>query len=289
MAQIRFVTTLLLLTGWLLRGQPPLSVKWEDLTAGDFVKAIERSQGSCVLPIGIIEKHGPHLPLGSDLIQVRYAALHGAGAEYSIVYPEYYFGQIFEAQHQPGTIAYSAKLQLELLEETTAEMARNGCKKIIIANGHGGNNHLLPFFAQSQLASPRDYVVYIFQFNPRVAGRPPLKTDHDGHAGEGETSAVMVARPDLVRLDRAGTESPADLKRQDLPPGVFTGIGWYSRFPEHYAGDATGANRELGEFDMKAWSDQIAGVIRAVKADRVSLRLQNEFFEKKQHPLDTKQ
>jgi len=112
-----------------------------------------------VLPFGIIEKHGPHLPLGSDLIQARYASVHGAGQEYAIVYPEYYFGQIFEARHQPGTIAYSARLQLELLQETADEMARNGCKKIIIANGHGGNNNVLPLFAQSQLASPRDYVV----------------------------------------------------------------------------------------------------------------------------------
>jgi creatinine amidohydrolase len=168
-------------------------------------------------------------------------------------------------------------------------MARNGCKKIIIANGHGGNNNLLPLFAQSQLASPRDYVVYVFQPNLRPPGRPALKKPPDGHAGEGETSHIMVSRPELVHLDRAGTESGADLKRQDLPPGVMTGIRWYARFPEHYAGDASGANHELGEFDMKAWSDQLANVIRAVKADQVSLRLQNEFFERAKHPLDTRQ
>ena len=272
-----------------LCAQPALSVKWEELTAGDFVKAIQRSQGTCVLPFGVIEKHGPHLPLGSDLIQARHAAVQGAGQEYAIVFPEYYFGQIFEAKHQPGTIAYSAKLQLELLQETADEMSRNGCKKIIIANGHGGNNNLLPFFAQAQLAAPRDYVVYVAQPNLRAPGRPPLKAPRDGHAGEGETSHILVSRPELVHLDRAGTQSGADLNRLDLPPGVMTGIGWYSHFPEHYAGDASGANRELGEFDMKAWSSQLANLIRAVKADQVSLRLQNEFFERAKHPLDTKQ
>ena len=107
-----------------------------------------------MLPFGIIEKHGPHLPLGTDLINVRYASLHGVEQEYAVVFPEYFFGQIFEARHEPGTIAYSAKLQLELLQETTDEMARNGCKKIVIVNGHGGNNHLLPFFAQSQNGEP---------------------------------------------------------------------------------------------------------------------------------------
>ena len=266
-----------------------LPVKWEELTAGDFVAAIQKAQGTCVLPFGILEKHGPQLPLGTDLINVRYAALHGAEQEYAVVYPEYYFGQIFEAKHEPGTIAYSAKLQLELLQETADEMARNGCKKIVIVNGHGGNNSLLPFFAQSQMASPRDYVVYVYQPTGHPPGRPPMKSSFDSHAGESETSHVMVSRPDLVHLDRAGGESGADQNREDLPAGVYTGIWWYAKFPEHYAGDATGANKALGEFDMKAWADGVANVLRAVKADQVSLRLQNEFFEKSKKPLDTKQ
>src|SRR5579862_8308240 len=267
----------------------PLSVKWEELTAADFVKAIQQSQGTCLLPFGILEKHGPQLPLGTDLINVRYVSLHGAAQEYADVYPEYYFGQIFEAKHEPGTIAYSAKLQLELLQETADEMARNGCKKIVIVNGHGGNNSLLPFFAQSQMAAPHDYVVYVYQHSGWPAGRPPMKSTTDSHAGESETSHVMVSRPELVHLDRAATENGSDQNREDLPRGVYTGIWWYAKFPEHYAGDATGANTALGDFDMKAWTDDLANVIRAVKADQVSLRLQNEFFQKSQKPLETKQ
>jgi len=52
-------------------------------------------------------------------------------------------------------------MQMKLLQATTDEMARNGCKKVIIVNGHGGNENLLPFFAQSQLDAPHDYVVYV--------------------------------------------------------------------------------------------------------------------------------
>src|SRR5438132_1464511 len=84
------------------------SVHWEELTAADFKDAIARAQGTCLLPFGILEKHGAHLPLGNDLLNVRYAALNAAQQEYAIVFPEYYFGQIFEAKHQPGTVAYSA-------------------------------------------------------------------------------------------------------------------------------------------------------------------------------------
>ena len=215
--------------------------------------------------------------------------MHGAEQEYAIVFPEYYFGQIFEAKHQPGTIAYSPKLQLELLQETTDEMARNGCKKILIVNGHGGNNSLLPYFAQSQLASARDYVVYVFTRGPNPPGRPAMKSKVDAHAGESETSHTMVSRPDLVHMDRATSQSGADLNRIDLPQGVYTGIWWYAKFPNHYAGEGAAATKELGEFDMKASVANVANAIRAIKADQVSPRLQQEFFDAAKKPLDTKQ
>jgi creatinine amidohydrolase len=272
-----------------LSAQQKLSAHWEELTADDFRLAIQQGKGTCVLPFGILEKHGPHLPLGTDLINVRYASLHAAEQEYAIVFPEYYFGQIFEAKHEPGTIAYSRDIELKLLQETTDEMARNGCKKIIIVNGHGGNESLLPFFAQSQLEKLHDYVVYV-QWGANKEPHNPLKKDSlDMHAGQSETSNTMISRPDLVHLDRARQESGADQKHDPLPETLYTGIWWYARFPDHYSGDGTIASKELGEADMKLWVSTIAEVIRAVKADENSLRLQNEFFEKSRHPLDTKQ
>jgi creatinine amidohydrolase len=290
-----FLAFTFLLSPSLVLGQS-LSVKWEELSSAEFVKAIQQSQGTCLLPIGIMEKHGLHLPLGNDLINVRYASLHAAEQEYTLVFPEYYFSQIFEARHQPGTVAYSARLQLDLLQETTDEMGRNGCKKIVIVNGHGGNEHLLPFFAQAQLASPHDYIVYVFNrpshSEGEMAGRPAMKSSNyavDFHAGEGETSRTMVARPDLVHLDRAKNESGADQARQKLPDSLYTGIWWYARFPNHYAGDGSAASKELGEFDTKMAISDLIAAIRAVKADTEGLKLQKQFFEEATHPLDTKQ
>src|SRR5258708_24677907 len=122
-----------------VNAQSKLSDKWEELTAADFRDAIQLSKGTCLLPFGILEKHGQHLPLGTDLLNVRHASLQATQQEYAVVFPQYYFGQIFEAKHEPGTVAYSMELQLKLLQETTDEIARNGCKKIVIVNGHGGN------------------------------------------------------------------------------------------------------------------------------------------------------
>ncbi len=270
-------------------GATQLSAKWEELTGPDFIKAIHQAEGVCLLPFGIIEKHGTQLPLGTDLINVRYASLHAVQQEYAVVFPPYYFGQIAEARHQPGTVSYPAHLQMELLQATTDEMARNGCKKIVIVNGHGGNEDFLPYFAQSQMDTPHNYVVYIYWWEPHEPGRPAEKDKVDSHAGESETSHMMVARPDLVHMDRVGQESGADLDRLHLPQGVYTGIWWYAKFPNHYAGYAQYANSKLGQMDMKAWASGIAGVIRAVRADQESLKLQDEFYQDAKHPLDTKQ
>lgn len=278
-----------LLSPAFLHSQSKLSTKWEELTAADFRSAIEKSQGVCLLPFGILEKHGPHLPIGTDLLNVRHASLQAADQEYALVFPAYYFGQIFEAQHEPGTIAYSMELQLKLLQETTEEMGRNGCKKIIVINGHGGNEHLLPFFAQAQLEHAHDYVVYIFDGHRSTAGGPAKKsTGTDYHAGENETSNTLVSRPDLVHLDRAASESGADQHRANLPEDLYTGIWWYARFPNHYSGEGSVATRELGEWNMSHWISAVVESIRAVKADTQSLTLQNEFFEKSKHPLDTR-
>ena len=277
---------------WCVAGeaQSKLSSHWEELTAADFRDAIHQSGGTCLLPFGILEKHGPHLPLGTDLLNVRYAALQATQQEYAVVFPEYYFGQIFEAQHEPGTVAYSTHLQLELLQETTDEMARNGCKKVIIVNGHGGNENLLPYFAQTQLEKAHDYLVYVLGITEAPASGPPKKsTGVDWHAGESETAKMLISHPELVHLDRAKQESGADLGRLKLPDTLYTGIWWYARFPDHYSGDGSVATKERGEFEMKAWVDSIVTAIRAVKADQESLKLQNEFFDKAKHPLDTRQ
>jgi creatinine amidohydrolase len=284
-----FLTALLSAASLATAQTPTLSVHWEELTGPDFVTAIHRAQGTCLLPFGILEKHGPHMPIGSDLLNARYVALHAAQQQYAVVFPEYYFGQIAEARHEPGTVAYPRDLQLTLLQTTTDEMARNGCKKILIVNAHGGNSSLLPYFAQSQLDKPHDYVVYLFDQRVPATGGPARKTTNDQHAGESETSKMMIVRPDLLHPDRAAAESGADQHRLNLPPGVYTGIWWYARFPDHYAGDGTAATHELGEFQVQWWIDSIVKAIAAIKTDDTSLKLQTEFYQKSTHPLDTPQ
>ena len=263
---------------------PPIgkiSVSWEELTSADFVKATHLSQGLCILPMGVVEKHGQHLPLGTDVFIARELSLLAARNEYAVVFPFWYAGQIFEARHQPGTISYSPELLFRLLDETCREISRNGFKKILLVNGHGGNTNLIQYFCQTQLESERDYSVYFFnaeldsETNLRI--RAMRKSTTGGHADEVESSQMAYFRPDLVHIDRATSDSGEDLNRLPLP-GAYTGIWWYAKYPNHYAGDAKDANPELGQYVMEKRVEKLAGVIRMIKADTTTRHLQNRFY-----------
>ena len=282
--RITSVTFILILFSTITYAQN-LHSRWDELVASDWQKALDSSSSTCILPIGILEKHGPHAPIGSDLIHVREWAARATKKEYAVVFPDYFYGQIYEARHQPGTFALPSKLLLELLDATCAEIARNGFKKIVIINGHGGNPELIRFFIQSQLEKRRNYAVYFFEPDQDAEYKAKLKQMHrssqedDQHAGERETSTLLYLRPDLVKMDSAANESGLNQKRLDIP-NVYTAIWWYADYPNHYAGVGAQASRELGEFITEHTIQSLITALKAIKADNKTLKLQNEFYDR---------
>jgi creatinine amidohydrolase len=280
---VLFLTTLLLNTFTSIA--QPLHSKWEDLTASDWPKALKASNETCILPIGILEKHGPHVPIGSDLIKVREWSARATKREYAVVFPDFYFGQINEARHQPGTFALPERVVWDLLEATCDEIGRNGFKKIVIINGHGGNPEMIRYFLQTRLEKKRNYAVYFFQppadssYNKNLAAlhKSPLASDQ--HAGERETSELLFLRPDLVTMDSATNESGANLKRINIP-NVYTAIWWYASYPNHYAGEGGAATKKLGEFLTEHTVSTFATALKNIKADTKTLEMQNEFFNR---------
>src|SRR5438552_16354922 len=82
-----------------------LPARWDELTASDWPQAMERSAATCILPIGILEKHGPHAPIGPDLIHVREWPAAATKKEHALAFPDYFYARIYEARHQPATLA----------------------------------------------------------------------------------------------------------------------------------------------------------------------------------------
>ncbi len=259
--------------------------RWDELTASDWPRALEKSNRTIILPIGILEKHGPHAPMGSDLIRIRNLAKMAAEKEYAVIFPDYFYGQVNEAKHIQGTFSLPVNLTLELLQATCDEIARNGFEKIFIINGHGGNPQLLRYFVQTQMEKKRDYAVFFHTPEHNEVAREKIaemrKSDpaNDQHGGEAETSVLLHMRPDLVQLERAKNESGKNLDRLGELPNVYTAIWWYGSYPLHYAGEGGVATKELGKVITDDNVRSIVEALRAVKADTTTLKLQNQYFE----------
>jgi creatinine amidohydrolase len=258
-------------------------MRWEELTAPEFAKAV-RETGVCVIALGVIERHSDHLPLGTDYLVGHKVACLAAEKEPAVVFPPFYFGQIYEARCFPGTITIEPTLLIQLIQGVFDEIGRNGFKKIVALNAHGGNNHLLGFLLQSSLWEEKPYCVYMptEHLTPerQAAWEAMRETDYGGHACEWETSAVLGTHPDLVKMEHVPEEPAKPLDRLAHLPPTYTGIWWYADYPNHYAGDARPVTLEKGQALIQMEVDTLAEYIAAVKADEVVPALNAEFFHR---------
>ena len=261
-------------------------MRWEDLTGDQFPYAVEQAEGVCLLPLSCIERHGHHLPLGTDMFIGRELSRRVAELEQVVVFPDYFLTQILEARHVPGTIGIQPELIIRLLENVCAEIARNGLNKIVIVNAHGGNDNMIRYFAQIQLASPRDYVIYVAQ-PPYQAEAPTTaaqwETVIDDHAGERETSMILAILPELVKPETLPTDGegmPLGRLKSLGDQETYTGIWWYADNPTHYCGDGHPGTAQKGEAWFADRASALAKVIRTIKDDKEARRLQDEFFGK---------
>ncbi len=258
-------------------------MQWENLTSPDFAQAV-RETGVCVLAMGVLERHSEHLPLGTDFLNGHALAVAAAEKESAVVFPPFYFGQINEARAFPGAFTLKPSLLLELLQSVLDEIARNGFKKIVILNAHGGNAHLIPFLAQCQLWEQKPYSLY--WFNGELGAErekiwaATLETSLHGHACECETSITAANFPNLVKMDAVPSEPAEPLGRMAHLPGAYTGIWWYANYPEHYAGDARSASPEKGRVLFQLQVEALAEFLARVKEDTLVPALEKEFFRR---------
>ncbi len=262
-------------------------MQWEELTVPDFKKALINSEGVCVLPLGVMEKHSDHLPIGTDLIIARMVARKAAEIEPAVVFPDYYFTQIHEAKHYPGAVAIQGRLMMDLLENVCDEIARNGFKKIVFFNYHGGNEAFLPFFLQLFLEKEKPYMIYWLRGyqSPefQAVWNEMRGSSEDGHAGESETSIIQFLTPQLVKENQIPQESGTALKRLSHLPNLSTPMDWYANYPRHYAGDGHFGTSQKGEKSVNDLAQYLAKAIGNIKKDSMAPGLYKEYFQSIQH------
>ena len=259
-------------------------MQWEDLTEPKFRKAVEET-GVCVVAIGVVEKHGHHLPLGTDFLNGHKLACLAAQREEAVVFPPFYFGQIYEARCFAGTITIPPELLVLLIRSVLDEIGRNGFKKIIIYNAHGGNDALLPFIVQCDLWDKKQHNIYLYKgLNPEdsESWNGILETGEHGHACECETSITMANFEDLV--DRGAIPRAPETARKCMEhiPQAYTALSWYANYPNHYVGDAGSASKEKGLKLREIAVNSFASFIGQVKNDAVLPSLAEDFKGKRE-------
>ena len=270
-------------------------MEWQNLREEEFEEAVKISGGVCVVPIGCVEKHGQHLPVGTDIQTCNYIAIEAAKKEPVVVFPPVYFGDVMGHTVWRGGITLTSELLLKLLTEIASEIARNGFKKIVFLNGHGGNIPLLRYFVRSTQYSAKDYVVmtrneYTYSVHNIVkdldAGVDfPELTDEDkaflrdfvyskkvtGHGCINETAGMLIINGEHVKLDRANAESGLSNHKTDYlaETGVLGSTRfWGIEYENSYQGESVEhSNERIGAVLLRKKIEHQAEACRLLKMD----------------------
>ena len=285
-----------------------METRWLHTTSESFPALVEASAKTCVIPMGCVEKHGLHLPLGTDIIHSSHIAYEASKLETVCIFPDFVFGDVPGGPAMPaGSISVPVEMEIALLEQLCDQIARNGFEKIIIYNGHGGNKPWLSTFLRNLMNKKRDYVCMVADIKLQAPHKmaeyleangtgsiPELSPEDErllldyhemgmkiGHGGMGETSYLMAIAPDSVKMDRLGIVSGLSTGEADYLKDAGIQImngGWDVNFPNALSGhDPIGCNERIGRAAVRMEAERLANAIKVVKEDKNLLRWHANF------------
>lgn len=235
---------------------------WADYKSLEF-DAIDPQTTIAVLPLAAIEQHGPHLPVGVDMminqgmLKTSCALAHKELADDALdfrILPIQAVGKSNEHIHAKGTLTLPVELAIKLWVELGLSVARAGVRKIVLVNSHGGNLDIMNIVARELRVQARMLVgkCQWGAFGHPKGMYPPDELKYGIHGGDVETSLMLYFHPDLVDMDRA-----IDFKSsaQALPDGALLGptgptsYAWIASDlnPDGTVGNASIASAEKGK------------------------------------------
>ena len=268
---------------------------WAELREEEFNGAIEKTEGLCVIPMGCYEMHGQHLPVCTDNVQAERVVKLASEIEEVCIFPTFQYGDVQDLVEWKGAIRLEPQLMMDLLENLCKEISRNGFKKILIVNYHGGNVQFLNNFMRAMYHKKKDYVVMaidgfgggrkskllqaieeqgleafpeLLPEDVETLRRYSEEKIQDGHGGLDETCALLSIRPDLVKLDRADVVSGLNTHEADdlINTGIYGLPLWKRNFPNSYAGQIVGgATERIGNCMMRIRAERLAKAYAAYK------------------------
>jgi len=228
----------------------------EEMTSQEMTEALE-AVDTVLVPLGTIEQHGPHLPVGTDVLIPVEIAKRVAEKAKVLVAPPIYYGNSLSMQNMKGVVTITPETLASLLFDLCKSLARQGFRNIVFINGHGGNVEVLNFIGQRARAETGARIIHVDWW--LIAAEEIMKICEKEviHADEGETSMVLASKPELVNMTKAVKDEtannliqkltggkPKNMPKVYLPFQIWTKTG--------LIGDATKATREKGERILEA-------------------------------------
>ena len=259
------------------------------------IDALDRERTLFILPVGMIEQHGPHLPVGSDTFGVTYEVNEAARrvsrtlSQWNVVMmPPLNYGQsgannLGGMAVHPGTYGIRQSTLRSLVADLGGQVAQNGFKWIFVLNGHGAPTHNIAINEACDFISQTFHVTMLHltalfradaaiqargeQVNARFFSAADLASfGLDVHAGVGETSGMLALRPDLVRGNYRELPSRAGHSFEELRT-IATAPGWSG-----YLSSPAKATRAHGRAVEAWWIEGFTDLIlRAVRGENMFL------------------
>lgn len=170
----------------------------EEMSWPEIEKGFEQTR-TVILPMGATEEHGPHLPTITDTIQALEVARTAAKQRDVFLAPPLHYGVCRSTRGFPGTITVGHDALRAYTKDLLISFADSGFAKVLILTGHAGGQHMAALEEACQMAvEERDFRVSLVSLFDLIDFKT-VETPGDGHAGEVETSLMMVIRQDLVK------------------------------------------------------------------------------------------
>jgi creatinine amidohydrolase/Fe(II)-dependent formamide hydrolase-like protein len=266
-----------------------------DLTWPD-IDALDRDKTLFLLPVGMLEEHGPHLPIAADTIGVEYEARliadslrHSLAGWTVVLMPTVNYGssganQIGNIAVHPGTYGIRQSTLRSLVADIGGQLAQNRFKWVFVTSGHGAPTQHAAVNEACDFVSDVFKVTMLnvsglFSADPaiqaegaKIAARhfSPAELSgfgNDPHAGVSETSGILAIRPDLVRSSYRSLASYRVTNRAEMI-GVASKPGW----PGYFSSPAR-ANADYGKDVEEWWVAGVTGlVLDAVRGQNLRTR-----------------
>jgi creatinine amidohydrolase len=210
-----------------------------------------------IVPVGALEAHGPHLPLGADQIQAESTAEALATRIGALVAPTLPYGNCAGTRPFPGTVSVSIGALSRFTRELVEELGRTGFRRVLILSGHAAQGHMAALREgadEAVRARPTLRVAVLSDYDFVYELRGKLSPPTDGHGGLLETSRVLSMRPDAVGQDRPKVEYRFSRFRVGDPT--------IEEWPESVIGDTGPATPELGRQVQAHVLDRLETTVR---------------------------